>query len=88
MEKNNPLSDKMGAMLRNKLFEVTVIINDELSMISIDLLLYTYLRLIDIWLSQYTPLAGITIIAVRDLLQLALIRVKQGYADTKIIGKT
>ena len=63
----------MGAMLRNKLFEVKKIINDKLPMFPNDLILHICLRLIEFWLSQYTPLAGTTVIAVIDLLQLPLV---------------
>ena len=53
--------------MRNRLFELKVIIIDEISMVSNALLL---LRLVEIFdCTNNTPFAGITIIAVGDFMQ-------------------
>ena len=49
-----PLSDKMRSMLRYRLFEVKIIIIDEVSIVSNDLLLHIHLRLTEILASKGT----------------------------------
>ena len=70
-----PLSDKMRFMLRNRLSEVKVLITDEVSMVSNDLLLHIHLRLTEIFASKGNfSFAGITVIAVGDFLQLPSVK--------------
>ena len=78
------LSDKMRSMLRNKLSEVKVLIFDEVSMVSNDLLLHIHLRLTEIFASKGNfPFAGFTVIAVGDFLQLPPVRARPIYAEYK-----
>ena len=63
----SPLSDKMKSSLRNKLADLKVIIIDEISMVSNDLLFYVHLRLNEIFSSvKNEPFAGVTVITVGD----------------------
>ena len=63
----SPLSDKMKSSLRNKLADLKVIIIDEISMVSNDLLFYVHLRLNEIFGSvKNEPFAGVTVITVGD----------------------
>ena len=79
-----PLSDKMRSMLRNRLSEVKVLIIDEVSMVSNDLLLHIHLRLTEIFASKGNfPFAGITVIAVGDFLQLPPARARPVYPEYK-----
>ena len=56
------LSDKMRSILKNKLPEVKVVIIDEISVVSNDLLLHVHLRLVEVFAcSKNTPFAGITV---------------------------
>ena len=56
------LSDKMRSMLKNKLPEVKVVIIDEISVVSNDLLLHVHLRLVEVFAcSKNTPFAGIIV---------------------------
>ena len=65
------LSDKMRTSLRNKLSEVSVVIIDEISMVSNILLLNIHLRLCEIFgVKQSTPFAGKMVIVCGDLFQL------------------
>ena len=76
------LSDKMRSILKNKLPEVKVVIIDEISVVSNDLLLHVHLRLVEVFAcSKNTPFAGITVIAVGDFLQLPSVRVRPVYAE-------
>ena len=78
------LSDKMRSMLRNKLSEVKVLIFDEVSMVSNDLLLHIHLRLTEIFASKGNfPFAGFTVIAVGDFLQLPPVRARPIYTEYK-----
>ena len=66
-----PLPDKMKCSLRNHLSDLKVIIIDEISMVSNELLFYMHLRLNEIFGSVNNDrFAGLTVIAVGDLLQL------------------
>ena len=57
-----PLSDKMKSSLRNKLADLKVIIIDEISMVSNDLLFYVHLRLNEIFGSvKNESFAGVTV---------------------------
>ena len=70
-----PLSDKMRFMLKNRFSEVKVLITDEVSMVSNDLLLHIHLRLTEIFASKGNfSFAGITVIAVGDFLQLPSVK--------------
>ena len=64
--------------------DLKVIIIDEISMVSNDLLYYVHLRLNEIFgCATNEPFVGITVIAVDDSLQLAPVREKPVYADCK-----
>ena len=66
-----PLLDQMKCSLRNHLSDLKVIIIDEISMASNELLFYVHLRLNEIFGSvNNDPFADITVIVVGDLLQL------------------
>ena len=74
----------MRSMLRNRLSEVKVLIIDEVSMVSNDLLLHIHLRLTEIFASKGNfPFAGITVIAVGDFLQLPPVKAEPVYAEYK-----
>ena len=65
------LNDKIKSSLRNRLPDLKVIIIDEISMISNDLLYYVHLRLNEIFdCVTNESFAGITVIAVGDFYQL------------------
>ena len=82
-----PLSDKMRSMLRNRLSEVKVLIIDEVSMVSNELLLHIDLRLTEIFASKGKfPFAGITVIAVGDFLQLPPVKQDLFTRNIKILG--
>ena len=82
-----PLSDKMRSMLRNRLSEIKVLIIDEVSMVSNDLLLHIHLRLTEIFASKGNfPFAGITVIAVGDFLQLPPVKQDLFTRNIKILG--
>ena len=69
-------------MLRNELSELSVIIIDELSMVSNKLLLFIHQRLVEIFgCPPDNPFAGISIIACGDFYQLSPIQQKPIYAD-------
>ena len=75
------LSDKMKSNLRNKLPQVKVLILDEISMVSNDLLLHVHLRLVEIFCCRTDiPFAGITIIVV-DFLQLPPVKARPVYVE-------
>ena len=79
-----PLHDKMKFCLRNHLSDLKVIIIDEISMVSNELLFYVHLRLNEIFGSvNNDPFAGITVIVVGDLLQLPPVGGRQVYASYK-----
>ena len=79
-----PLHVKMKCSLRNHLSDLKVIIIDEISMVSNKLLFYVHLRLNEIFGSVNSdPFAGITVIVVRNLLQLPPIRGLPVYASYK-----
>ena len=62
--------DKMKCSLRNHLSDLKVIIIDEISMVSNELLFYVHLRLNEIFGSvNDDPFAGITVVVVGDLSQ-------------------
>ena len=72
-------------MLRNRLFEVKIIIIDEVSIVSNDLLLHIHLQLTEILASKGKFLfAGITSIAVGHFLQLPPVTAIPVYAEYKI----
>ena len=80
-----PLSDKMRSMLRNRLFEVKIIVIDVVSIVSNDLLLHIHLQLTEILASKGNfPFAVITVIAVGHFLQLPPVRAIPVYAEYKI----
>ena len=70
--KNVPsLSDKMKSTLRNRLSDLKVVIIDEISMVSNNLLYYIHLRLNEIFrITGTEPLADLNILAVVDFFQL------------------
>ena len=83
--KNLPLlSDKMRRTLRNRLADLKVIIIDEISMVSNNLLYYIHLRLNEIFgTTDIKPFAGLTILAVGDFFQLLSVRGSPVYAEYK-----
>ena len=75
------LSDKMKACLRNKLSGIKMVIIDEFSMVSSDLLFKINARLLEIFMcSTATEFAGLTVVLVADLLQLPPVMGKPVYA--------
>ena len=75
------LSDKKRCMLRNKYSQLSVIIIDEISMVSNKLLLNVHQRLVEIsGCSPDIPFAGISVIACRDFYQLLPIQQRPVYA--------
>ena len=79
-----PLGDKMKSSLRNKLSDLKVIIVDEISMVSNDLLFYVHLRLNEIFGSVNNEhFAGITVITVGDFFQLPPVGGRPVYATYK-----
>lgn len=83
--KNIPrLGDKKRSMLRNKLSELSMIVIDEISMVSNNLLLHIHQRLIEIFAcSENIPFAGISVIACGDFYQLPPIQAKPIYTEYK-----
>ena len=74
----------MRSMLRNRLSEVKVLIIDEVSMVSNDLLLHIHLQLTEIFTSKGNfPFAQITVTAVGDFLQLPPVRARPVHAEYK-----
>ena len=64
-KKLSPLSNKMRSRLRSKLSDLKVIIIDEISMVSNDLLFHAHLRLTEIFGSvNDQPFAGVSVITV------------------------
>ena len=81
-----PLSDRSRASLRNKLCEITVVIIDEISMVSDKLLKDVHLRLCEIaGVSPQIPFAGKTIIAVGDFFQLPPVMGKPVYCSNGFV---
>ncbi|XP_057299096.1 uncharacterized protein LOC130629775 [Hydractinia symbiolongicarpus] len=78
------LSDKKKCMLRNKLSELSVIVIDEISMVSNKLLLHIHQRLSEIFgCADDIPFAGISVIACGDFYQLPPIQARPVYAEYK-----
>ena len=74
----------MRSMLRNRLSEVKVIIIDDVSMISNELLLHIHLQLTETFTFKGNfPFEGITVITVGDFLQLPPVRARQVYVEYK-----
>ena len=83
-----PFHDKMKCSSRNHLSDLKVIIIDEISMVSNELLFYMHLRLNEIFGSVNNDrFAGLTVIVVGDLLQLPPVGDAQCMQVTKITGK-
>ena len=73
-------SDKMKSSLRNKYLELKVLVIDEISMVSNDLLLNVHLRLAEIFGCQGNqPFAELTVITIGDFFQLPPIRARPVY---------
>ena len=80
----SPLSDKLRTSLRNKLSEVSVIIVDEISMVSNVLLLNIHLRLSEIFgVKSSIPFAGKMLIVCGDLFQLPPVMGSRVYSEGK-----
>ncbi|XP_057316850.1 uncharacterized protein LOC130657876 [Hydractinia symbiolongicarpus] len=78
------LSDKKKCMLRNKPSELSVIVIDEISMVSNKLLLHIHQRLTEIFgCADDIPFAGISVIACGDFYQLPPIQARPVYAEYK-----
>ena len=76
------LSDKMRCQLQNKYSELSVIIIDEISMVSNKLLLQMHQRLVEIFrCSSGKPFAGISVIVCGDFYQLPPIQQRPVYAN-------
>ena len=82
-EKNiPPLSDEMKSSLRNKLSDLKVIIIDEISMVSNDLLFHVHLQLTEIFGSANDqPFAGVSVITVGHFFLFPPAEGKQVYAN-------
>ena len=79
-----PRSDKMKSSLKNRLSELKIIIIDEISMISNNLLFYVHLRLNEIFGSiNDKPFAGISVITIGGFFQLPPVGERPVYADYK-----
>ena len=79
-----PLNSQMKSRLRNKLSDLKVLMIDEISMVSNDLLYYIHLRLIEIFDKvNGEPFAGLTVITVGDFFQLPPVGGKPVYAEYK-----
>ena len=79
-----PLSNKMKSSLRNRLSELKIIIIDEISVVSNNLLFYVDLRLNKIFATvKDKPFAGISVITVGDFFQLPPVGGRPVYADYK-----
>ena len=80
------LSNKMKSNLRNKYLKLKVLVIDEISMVSNDMLFNIHLRLVEIFGFQGNkPFAGLTVIIIGDFFQLPPIRsrpVYRQYGDT------
>ena len=71
------LIDKMKSSLRNKYSELKVLVIDETSMVSNDLLFNIHLRLVEIFGCQGNkPFPGLTVITIGDFFQLSPIRAR------------
>ena len=83
--KNLPsLSDKMRSTLRNRLADLKVIIIDEISMVSYNLLYYIHLRLNEIFgTTKIEPFAGLIILEVANFFQLPPVGGSPVYAEYK-----
>ncbi|XP_057292675.1 uncharacterized protein LOC130621409 [Hydractinia symbiolongicarpus] len=78
------LSDKKRCMLRKKLSELSIIVIDEISIVSNKLLLHIHQWLTEIFgCTDDIPFAGISVIACGDFYQLPPIQVRPIYADYK-----
>ena len=76
------LSNKKRCILQNKYSQLSVIIIDEISMVSNKLLLNVHQRLVEIFgCSPDIPFAGISVIACGDFYQLPLIQQRPVYAE-------
>ena len=76
------LSDKMCSQLKNKLSGVSVVIIDEISMVSNILLLYIHQRLVQVFeCAPDKPFAGISIIVFGDFYRLPPIQQRTIYAE-------
>ena len=74
----------MRSSLRSKLPDLKVIIIDEISMVSNDLLFHVHLRLTEIFGSvNDQPFAGVSVIAVGDFFQLPPLGGKPVYVNYK-----
>ena len=74
----------MRSILRNRLSDLKVIIIDEVSMVSNNLLYYIHLRLNESFgTTDIEPFAGLTILAVGDLFQLPPVGGLPVYSDYK-----
>ena len=76
------LNDKWHSTLRQQLSELRVMIIDEISMVSNNLLLHIHQRLTEIFgTSQEIPFAGISILAFGDFYQLPPINARPIFAE-------
>ena len=76
------LSDKKRCMLQNKYSLLSVIITDEISMVSNKLLLNVHQRIVEIFdCSPDIPFAGMSVIACGDFFQLPPIQQRPLYAN-------
>ena len=83
-KKLSPLSDKKRSSLRCKLSDLKVIIIDEMSMVSNDLLFHVHLHLTEIFGSvNDQPFAGASVITVGDFFQLPPVGGKPVYVNHK-----
>ena len=74
----------MRSRLRNKLSDLKVIITDEISIVSNDLLFHVHLRLTEIFGSvNDQPFASVSVIAVGDFFRLPPVGGKLVYANYK-----
>ena len=70
----------MKPSLRSKYLELKVLVIDEISIVSNDLLFNIHLRLVEIFGCQGNkPFAGLTVITIGDFFQLQLIRARPVY---------
>ena len=85
--KNLPsLNDKMKSTLRNRLSDLKVIIINEISIVSNNLLYYIHLRLNKFFrITGTEPLADLNILEVGDFFQLPPVEGRPVYAEYKII---
>ena len=74
------LSHKMKSSLRNKYLELKVLVIDQISMVYNDLLFDIHLSLVEIFgCLENKPFAGLTVITIKDFLQLPPIRGRPVY---------